>query len=385
MRIKSLSLNNFRNFVNVQDLEFPEAPLLIAAAPNATGKTNFLESLAVLLRGKSFRSPTDECVGWGEDYFLIQGVATQNEEDCYLSVQYHKPTRKLRIEEGGIPVSPVTFYARYPYVLFLPEDTFLFHRGPAVRRNFLNTALVSSSQYLSAVVQYHRTLRQRNAALKHAHTSDDIGVWTGMLAEAAGLVWAQRQAFADYIKGQITALYAGLFQEEHSISMEFVPGAADPASYAAILEESWQYEKRYGYTLYGPHRDDFQIFVNGRPAAAALSRGQMRSLVIALKVGTFQFIKQLTGQVPLILFDEVLSELDESRQKALLEHLPAAQTILTCTRVPEGVRDSEGVYMLDLEKVMKKSVPGRDGGAVKVVSEEKEEAQVEVATEAARA
>ncbi len=374
MRITSLSFDNFRNLGSVKDLEFPKSSLLIAAAPNATGKTNFLEALTILLRGKSFRSSNEDCVAWGEDYFLIQGLIDRGSQDSRLAVQYHKPTRKLRIEEDGVPVSPVVFYSHYPYVLFLPEDTFLFERGPAMRRNFFNTTLVSSSQYLSSIVQYHRTLRQRNAALKGASSPDDLMVWTDLLVGQATSVWAQRESFVTYLGNVLSELYARLFDEEHDIEVLFVPGAADSTKYADLLTEAWQYEKKYGYTLYGPHRDDMKVRVNGRSAQAALSRGQMRSLVIALKVAAWQFMKQLTGQEPLLLFDEVLSELDERRQKALLASMPNAQTVLTCTSVPAGVRDQEGVYMLDLSTIVRDG--NKDSSHIDVEEEQKEEVVV---------
>lgn len=355
MRIQTLSLHNFRNFKRAHEIEFPKAPLLVAAAPNATGKTNFLESIFVLLRGKSFRAPHEECVQWGEDYFLVQGEVEQSGEDMKLSVQYHTPSRKLRIEENGMPVSPVTFYSHYPFILFLPEDTFMFHRGPGVRRNFFNATLISSPHYLASVVQYQRALRQRNAALKDAKAPEDVQVWTDLLVQHAAALWSHRQAFAKYLETRVSPLYENLSGESHQFEVMFVPGASNPEQFQEILQEAWPYEQRYKYTLYGPHRDDLRIMVDGRPVSAVLSRGQMRGLVIALKVAAFGFMKQLTRQEPLLLFDEVLSELDEQRQRTLLEHLPNAQTLLTCTSVPEGIKRQEGVHMLDLRQVINAS------------------------------
>ncbi len=376
MRIHSLSLHNFRNFVRVDEVGFPAAPLLVAAAPNATGKTNFLEAIIMLLRGRSFRSANEECVTWGADYFLVQGVVEREEVKVRLSAQYHTPSRKLRIEENGAPASPVTFYSQYPYILFLPDDAFMFDRGPAVRRNFLNTTLVASSHYLSAVVQYHRALRQRNAALKAAQKANDLAAWTELLINHATLVWSHREGLIKYLNGRINELYYELFGEQRHFAVQFVPGSPEPENFSRHLKAAWPHEKRYKYTLYGPHRDDLQVLVDGRPATAALSRGQIRGLVIALKVAAFRFVKQVTKQEPLLLFDEILSELDESRQEALLHHLPAAQTLLTCTSLPVGIGRREGVHLLDLRKIIRESTGRRaatSAGAVKVTAEAQSE------------
>ncbi|MEX0649575.1 MAG: DNA replication and repair protein RecF [Candidatus Andersenbacteria bacterium] len=352
MNIQELTIHNFRNIRGAREIEFPQANLLVAAAPNATGKTNFLEALMVLLRGKSFRASHEECVSWGEEYFLVRGVVRNDAEIKNLAVQYHVPTKKLRIEEDGEPVSPVTFYSQYPVILFLPEDTFIFYRGPAARRNLLNTTLVSSSQYLSAVVQYQRALRQRNSALKAARKREDVLVWSDVMVGYAQEVWQGRQGLIQYLNTHVSDLYNALFGEEYAFNIKLVSGAPDITTYATLLADSWEYEQRYKYTLYGPHRDDVEITVDGRDVASVLSRGQMRSLVIALKVAAFGYVRKTLSITPLLLFDEVLSELDEKRQRTLLTHLPEAQILLTCTAVPDGIKNQEGAHVLDLRSII---------------------------------
>ncbi|MDA1168909.1 MAG: DNA replication and repair protein RecF [bacterium] len=348
MKIQSFSAHQFRNFKDINPVEFPEAPLLAILAPNASGKTNFLEAIVVMLRGKSFRAQMKDLVMWGEDSFVIRGDVEHAGENSLLAIEYKAQLKNLRIEENSIPVSPVTFFGRYPFVLFLPEDTFLFNRGPAGRRNFMNTSLASSQKYLANIVQYHRVLRQRNAALKTAQSIDDIAVWTQLLVLHAQDVWAHRQAFISYLGARVSAIYEDLFSEKLDISISFIPGASHVESFQELLFDAWKYEKRYRYTMYGPHRDDFVAHVNGKVAEDAMSRGQLRGLVIAIKVVAYGYIKQLTGYDPLLLFDEVLSELDAVRQKNLLAHLPATQTILTCTTIPDEVKKRSDVFVLDV-------------------------------------
>lgn len=348
MKILSFSAHQFRNFKHIDPIEFPAAPLLVILAPNASGKTNFLEAIVVMLRGKSFRAQAVDLVMWGEDNFVVRGEVEHVDGKSVVAVEYRVPQKIFRIEENSAPVSPVTFFGRYPFVLFLPEDTFLFTRGPSGRRNFINTSLATSRAYLANIVQYHRVLRQRNAALKKADDVGEIAVWTDLLITHANEVWAHRQLFVSYLAIHVPGIYADLFLEHLDISISFVPGAPMVESFREFLSDAWQYEKRYRYTIYGPHRDDIVVHVNGKRAEDTMSRGQLRGLVIAMKVAAYGYIQQLVGHNPLLLFDEVLSELDAVRQKNLLAHLPATQTILTCTSIPEEVKKRSDVFVLDV-------------------------------------
>ncbi len=373
MRVSSLSLHNFRNFKSTEDIVFPKGALLVAVAPNAVGKTNFLEAVVMLLRGRSFRARSEECVKWGEDAFLVRGEIKRGGGISDVAVQYQSSSRKMHIKENGTPVSPVVFYSHYPFVLFLSEDTYMFARGPAARRNFFNTALVSSPQYLSAVVQYHRALRQRNTALKTAQSPDDVAAWTSLLIEYAQQVWLHRNAFVDYLSANVNDLYAQMFGEELEFAIDLSTGAPDPDRFAELLHDAWKYERNYRYTLYGPHRDDLRVLIDGRSLNSSLSRGQMRGLVISLKVAAYGYVKQVSGQKPIMLFDEVLSELDGDRQRLLLHHLPDHQTLLTCTSIPDEVRRRDGVQMLDLQSIIDDSHVEKPSHVAEVdVSEEDE-------------
>lgn len=374
--LKSLTFHNFRNLKNTQVVDIPDAPLLVAAAPNATGKTNFLEAITVLLRGKSFRASNEECVAWGEDVFLVSGVVAGRQGESKISVQYHTPSRKLRIEQDSHAISPVVFYSNYPFVLFLPEDTFLFHRGPAMRRNFLNNSLSPSVQYLSALVQYQKALKQRNSALKRAASSQDIRGWTDVLIEHADVVWTHRESLVAYTQAQLPGFVKELLGDIGDIQIRFTKGVPDESTLREALEGAWEQEQRYGYTLYGPHRDDVEVFINNKPIKSVLSRGQIRSIVIAMKVVSYRFMGQVFDVTPLLLFDEVLSELDVSRQKTLFSLLPTTQTIITCTDMPSEVRKRSDVYMLDLNSLTQppiEVVTPKETEEIEVVGEELEE------------
>lgn len=372
MYLSKISLTNFRNLKEVEEISLPKKGILVAAAPNATGKTNFLESLAVLLRGRSWRARLQECVSWGEDSFIIHGnIGRDGVENSRVAVRYHTPSRKLRIEEGGQVASVVSFYTQYPYVLFLPEDTFLFTRGPAGRRNFLNHTLVSSQGYLSALVQYHRVLRQRNSALKRAATANEIDNWTTLLVEHAEVIWRHRVNFVEFLESHIKKIYQELSGEEQQFELALTMGVEQQDSYHQEITAAFEVEKKYGHTILGPHRDDLLATVGGRLVAVACSRGQVRSLVIALKVLAHRYIKQLTGEEPILLLDDIFSELDEQRQEALLKHLPQTQTVLTCTSVPRTLQNRDDTYLLDLRSIISKRVKAEVEEKVDVAKEVK--------------
>lgn len=364
MDITKLSLYNFRNFAHIQEIALPAQSLLIAAAPNATGKTNFLESLVVLLRGKSWRASHAECVRWGEDVFVVQGEVITQQVTSHLAVHYQNSNRRLRVEENGEPASPVTFYGHYPLVMFLPEDTFMFARGPAQRRNFLNRTLISSPQYVGALVQYQRALKQRNQALKTARSFSDVQAWTDVLVEYGLVLWRQREQLVSFLATHLHSWYQRVSGETQQFSVRLNEVILDKDILLGKLAGSFESEARYGYTLYGPHRDDLEITVKDRSVTTIFSQGQTRLLVIALKLATHAYLEKITGEKPLLLVDEVLSELDDERQRLLLESLPEAQTLLTCTAVPDSVRRRSNTHLLDLQLIMDDVRESRESQAV---------------------
>lgn len=351
MNIVRLALYTWRNFTQVEEIILPPESLLIAAAPNATGKTNFLEALVVLLRGKSWRASHQECIQWGGDSFTIRGTVRRVAGESELAVQYHEPTRRLRVEEEGGPASPVKFYSDYPLILFLPEDTFIFSRGPAARRNFLNRTLVSRTHYVAALVQYQRVLKQRNMALKTAADWAAVDVWTNLLIERANVLWRYRVEFMAYLSAHLDNIYYQLSGEAVNFTVNLERGG-DAEPLGEKLKRLFSHERRYGYTLAGPHRDDLVITIDNRLVTNVLSRGQQRSLVAALKVASWHYIHSVTGEKPLMLFDEVLSELDEERASRLINHLPQAQIIVTCTAVPASIRAHDSAHLLDLRSIL---------------------------------
>lgn len=351
--IKELGINGFRNLSRTEAIELPSEGVMVAAAPNAAGKTNFLESIAVLLRGRSWRGKLEECVGWGKDGMTLWGkVEDFKGEERRVAVQYYKPTKTLKIEEGGEPASIVTYYSRYPLVVFLPEDTYFLSRGPAVRRNFLNQVLAAQPAYLSALVQYQRALKQRNKFLKSSRSFSEIRGWTEILAEQAEVIWKHRRNLVEYLDMHLSEEYLKSTGENRVFGVKLFKGVDKEGDYLQALAGVYQQEKIFGHTVMGPHRDDMTVLTDDKMAAAVLSRGQTCGLVITLKMLVHRYLKHATKETPVLLLDDVLSELDEQRQRILLDNLPAGQIFMTTTKVPDSLRGKAKVYLLDLESVV---------------------------------
>lgn len=359
MDLTRLSLVAWRNFRSAQEIALAPGALLLAVAPNAVGKTNFLESIVVLLRGRSWRATPAACVTWGQPGFRVEGdLLLSTSERVRLAVSYQKadlpPDRspaKLHLLENGIPASLITFYGRYLVVLFLPEDTFLLARGPEERRNFLNSVLVSSSAYVASLVRYRRSLQQRNRLLKKVRAAAELEPWSNLVIQSGTVVWQQRQGLVDFINSHLTMLYEHLTGETLALAVELMT-VGTPTTFQEQLARSFAAEQRAGYTLSGPHRDDLLVRVAGRPAAQVLSRGQVRGVVLALKVAAYRFLKTITQEEPLLLLDDVFSELDENRQQALLAALPTSQLLLTSTAVPQTLKRRSNVLALDLRGLL---------------------------------
>jgi DNA replication and repair protein RecF len=195
-------------------------------------------------------------------------------------------------------------------------------------------------------------LRQRNEALKKASAVTDISAWTDLLVEHANSIWRHRENLVSFWNDQINDMYYGLSGEKREFSVSMVFGVRDRERLLEEINQSFRLERRYGYTLYGPHRDDLVVLTKNKKVTTVLSGGQMKSLVIALKILSHRYMKQVSKEEPLLLLDDVFSELDENRQVTLIENLPATQTIVTCTSLPASLRHRKGVYFLDLRSII---------------------------------
>ena len=354
MIIKRFRADNFRNIEKCDITFCPGVNLLYGK--NAQGKTNVVEGIYYFSRGRSFRGREDkELVRFGSEGFRI---SLDFSDECGDgSLEYAMFGKERLRKKNGYKISKVTeMIGSFKAVLFYPDNLSLVKDGPEERRSFLNIAASTCyPMYIKYYSDYKKALENRNCILKMMQKGlyidrTELDSWSSSMAEYASHIHMFR---VDYVN-RLTK-YAGsilndisdggenlsLFYESHipeHISREEIKN-----EYERILSASLDKEIASGITLYGPHRDDLEILINGKSARSFASQGQQRSIVLALKLSEGEVIKEMSGEYPVFLFDDVLSELDEKRRRYVLEGRGDRQIIITCCEPNEclGFTDNE--------------------------------------------
>lgn len=352
MRLTELVLDRFRNYAALH-LTF-DAPVTLFVGRNAQGKTNLLEAIHVLAFARSHRSARDrELVQWGQEAAGVKGRA-EREDGRRVRLEVRLGPKGKTVKVNGVEKRRLSEYVGHlNAVLFAPEDLSLVKGSPQHRRRFLDMAIGQvSSAYLHDLSAYLKTLAQRNELLKTARTTGRaveplLSVYDEQLATLAAKLLRKRLAFVRKLEGWARAIHAAITQETETLSLRYVSTVAldavdveEEAVRARVQEELARLrprERERGVTLVGPHRDDLAFFVNGYCVQTFGSQGQQRTVALALKLAEIEFIREAVGEAPILLLDDVLSELDASRQLHLLSAIQdRVQTFVTATGV-EGV------------------------------------------------
>ncbi len=351
-----------RNFRNLEDCElFPCRDVNVIYGDNAQGKTNLLEALWLFTGGHSFRGAKDS-----ELPRLVSeedGPRGRNMASASLSLDFFSEEREqkavLTIENGrrssvinGVKKKTGSaLVGKVRAVIFSPEHLLLVKEGPSRRRGFLDGALCQLKPgYAAALSVYNRALLQRNALLKDMgrfpELRDTLEVWDVRLAHLGVTVILERKSYVDKLAPKAQAIYEGISKGREQIFIRYSPSVRSsvenlsPAELeAAFLEElkrTLPFDTRSGFTSAGPHRDDFEIELDGLSARSYGSQGQQRSTVLALKLAEAETLAGVSGETPVVLLDDVMSELDRNRQDYLLNHLHGRQVFITCCS-PETV------------------------------------------------
>ncbi|MCX7598360.1 MAG: DNA replication and repair protein RecF, partial [Armatimonadetes bacterium] len=319
---------NFRCFRELS-LDWP-AGVIAVVGPNASGKTTLLEALFVASAGRSPRTGRDtELISWGAGYARVE-VCFERDDGRGLRVVFHLevgpsgPRKRLMADDK--PVRRATdLVARVPLVLFVPADLQLAQASPGVRRRFLNLALARlGGAYPDDLARYSRALVQRNRLLAQAAPAAQRYPWEAAMAEAGAQVVAQRRAFVKRLSEVAAQIHAHLAGPAERLTVEYASQLDGDApaeiaeNYRAHLARLAADEERLGRTLTGPHRDDLRLMVNGRLLRRFGSQGQQRTAALALKLAEAELLRQSTGEAPILLLDDCLSELDQRRAKQVL-------------------------------------------------------------------
>ncbi|MDP3975388.1 MAG: DNA replication/repair protein RecF [bacterium] len=353
MRLKHLELEHFKNY-NTLSFDFGEEPLTILTGNNGQGKTNFLEAIVLLALSKSFSGlPIRDMVSWpssltasgpggdGGEYFRITGlVETKDGEQelqvfCGRAAQYPK-TLKI----NGVKTKPSDYVGHLKIVLFTPRDINLLELSPQFRRRYLNLMICQiDRQYLKHLSHYQVYLKHRNKLLGQIGEGKakqaELDHWDEKLAEHGQYLLEKRREVFDQLNQQLGQCYEKISGEQVELSLRWAKEWSE--SLLEYLRHKRQRDLEAGTTCGGPHREDFSFQMNGRNLTEFGSRGEFRSSILALKLSELELIRQVSGESPVILFDDVLSELDSDRQKNLLALFKSDQVIITATHTEKGM------------------------------------------------
>lgn len=331
--ITSLRLQNFRSY---NDYAVELSPTVnIVVGPNASGKTNLLESLIILSGNSSFRASYFDVINKNSDWTRIEGIMTNKKRVVKISKKGELVEKVYEINEKS--KKRLNFSDILPVVIFEPDNLRLLTGPPDLRRDFFDAILSETKPEFTLLKQnYKRTLMQRNRLLKNDinFVKKQIFVWDIRLSEIAGKIVNFRINLIDEINKQISNIYSEIALAKTNINIKYKT-SINPSNYETSLldklQKGLELDIIKGYTSYGPHRDDFEISINNRLADTIASRGETRTLVLGLKLIEIERVKKERDQKPLILLDDVFSELDGSRRKALTNYLKDFQTIITTT------------------------------------------------------
>ena len=345
MRLLELSLRNFRNYEE-ENFRFEPGVNLIVGN-NAQGKTNLLEAVSYIGSGKSFRAQkTAEMVRFGADFGDITGkVFSQNREQELRYVLFNGSRPRQIWRNGAKKKSAGELAGVLPTVLFCPEDLMVLKTGTAARRRLGDHALCDlRPNYDAALTEYHRILDQKNRILKDhfecPHLLDILPEYNTRLCQVGALLISYRARFYDSL-GKAAAAYHGQFSggaEEFRLDYKTVSTVTDPfASVAKLTEELMAHQESHyraelesAQCLTGPHKDDFTVTLSGIDLKSYGSQGQTRTAAISLKLAQRELMAREWGEEPVLLLDDVLSELDQGRQDFILNQIVSGQVFITC-------------------------------------------------------
>ena len=350
--VRQLQLDSVRSYRQL-DASFGAGPQLVWG-PNAAGKTSLLEAMVVLARGASHRTSTDaELIRWGADVARIDGRSGDDQIEVALvrpgSVSAAGGARK-RIRVNGVARRATALAERLRVVLFAPEDMLLVVGSPSLRRATLDQlASTLLPAYASELATYGRALQQRNGLLRairdDAASRDDLRYWDRPFLDAGGAVVAARHSLLARLAGPLAAAHAEIAPEEASagtLALEYVtnapvgPGESPRDALERRLAETAEKELWNGTTLVGPHRDDLAFAMGGRELSAFASRGQQRTAILAIKLAELDLVSAHDGRPPLLLLDDVFSELDPARRGHLVRRISELpQAFVTTTTLDD--------------------------------------------------
>ncbi|NLL92592.1 MAG: DNA replication/repair protein RecF [Clostridiales bacterium] len=344
MYVQSLELNNFRNYDNL-NIGF-EKGTNILYGNNAQGKTNIMESIYLCSTSKSHRGIKDrDMIKFGCDESHIKITVVKNNVPVRIDMHLKK-NRAKGIAVNGIPIKKVNeLFGILNVVFFSPEDLAIIKNGPAERRRFIDLELCQLDKvYVFNIMNYNKIVNQRNKLLKDLNYYYDkdlyntLDVWDIQLADYGSKIITRRTQFIDEINEIIYGIHRNITNGKEDIMIKYEPNIVGNNLYDQLCHNR-EKDIKYKTTSVGPHRDDISFYNKEVDIRRYGSQGQQRTAALSLKLSEIELVKNIIKDMPVLLLDDVLSELDSNRQRHLLSSLHNVQTIITCTGLDEFVQN----------------------------------------------
>ncbi len=351
MYVESLALNNFRNYENL-DISFSDS-INIIYGDNAQGKTNILEAIFLSATTKSHRNSKDkDIIRFGEDESHIRLNLKKRDVGHRIDMHLRKSKPK-GVAVDGIPIRRSTeLFGLINIIMFSPEDLAVIKNGPGERRRFMDMEICQISRiYYSNLLKFNKVLDQRNNLLKQIYYNpkmeDTLDIWDDQLVEVGKSIITERSNFIDMINEIIRDIHSKVTSGNENIEIKYEP-SVDAENFERVLKEKRQLDLKNTITMTGPQRDDFGIFINGNDVRTYGSQGQQRTAALSLKLAEIELVKKIINDNPILLLDDVMSELDTKRRDCLLDSISGIQTIITCTGYDDFIRQR-----INVDKIVK--------------------------------
>lgn len=342
MIIKSIELKNFRNYEDL-DLKFDRGTNILYG-DNAQGKTNILESVYVSGTTKSHKGSRDkDMIRFGEEESHIRTLVEKQGKEYQIDIHLKK-NRSKGIAVNKVPIKKASeLFGILNMVFFSPEDLNIIKNGPSERRRFLDSEICQLDKiYLSDLTKYNKILMQRNKLLKDMIFQPDLKstlpVWDMQLLEYGKKIIQRRRQFIEELNEIVFRIHKSISGEREELVLKYEPNI-DEAFFEDELNRVKEKDMKYAQTSVGPHRDDISFFIHGVDIRKFGSQGQQRTSALSLKLSEIELVKQTIHDTPVLLLDDVLSELDSNRQNYLLNSIHDIQTMITCTGLDEFVKN----------------------------------------------
>ena len=348
MYINKLKLKNFRNYESL-DIELDKG-LNVFIGNNAQGKTNLLEAIYIMAIGKTYKSHKDtEFIKWDTDDLYMQTIVYKRDREENIQI-YNDKNKRKKIIINDISIKRVSnLLGIINIVIFTPDNLLFFKSGPDVRRQYFDAQISQIDRlYFENITKYYKIVKQRNNLLKNYNVSrETLSIWDEQLLKYGREIISRRKKYISDLQEIIFDIHNSLTTNNENIKILY-NNNIDEEGFENELNKNFEEEKKYGYTMTGPHKDDYGFVINDKDVKKYGSQGQQRTVILSLKFTEIEVIKKQTGENPILLLDDVLSELDRKRQEHLVKYIQKVQTILTTTDF-----DNDIMKKLHIRKIFK--------------------------------